>query len=80
MGVTVSKITAGEGYKYFTEQVTKGDERRPGVGMAEYFGASGNPPGRWLGSGVEALRGIGPLSEEIGEEEMWLRRLAHVSW
>ena len=70
MGVTVSKITAGEGYKYFTEQVTKGDERRPGVGMAEYFGASGNPPGRWLGSGVEALRRIAPLSEEIGEEEM----------
>lgn len=70
MTVTISKITAGDGYKYFTEQVMVGDERRPGMSAAEYYGASGNPPGRWCGSGVEALRDIGPLSEEIGEEEM----------
>ena len=70
MTVTISKITAGDGYKYFTEQVMVGDERRPGMSAAEYYGASGNPPGRWCGSGVEALRRIAPLSEEIGEEEM----------
>jgi hypothetical protein len=45
--MTLHKLHAGDGYTYLTRQVAAGDEgRSPGQELADYYTASGNPPGR----------------------------------
>jgi conjugative relaxase-like TrwC/TraI family protein len=54
--MTVHRLGAGDGYRYLTDQVAKGDAPKVGGDRAsDYYLQSGNPPGRWMGSGVEAL-------------------------
>ncbi|GAA1683345.1 hypothetical protein GCM10009830_33210 [Glycomyces endophyticus] len=54
--MTVHKLSVGDGYTYLTKQVAGGDvQRAPGQSAADYYGQAGNPQGRWLGSGLEAL-------------------------
>ena len=48
--MTLHKLHAGDGYTYLTRQVAAGDEgRSPGQQLTDYYTASGNPPGRWVG-------------------------------
>jgi conjugative relaxase-like TrwC/TraI family protein len=62
--MTVHKLSAGDGYTYLTRQVAAGDHaRRAGEGLAGYYTATGNPPGRWLGSGCRELGVSGTVSE-----------------
>jgi conjugative relaxase-like TrwC/TraI family protein len=54
--MTVHKLSVGDGYTYLTKQVAGGDvQRAPGQSAADYYGQAGNPQGRWLGSGLDAL-------------------------
>jgi conjugative relaxase-like TrwC/TraI family protein len=54
--MTVHKLSVGDGYTYLTKQVAGGDvQRAPGQSAADYYGQAGNPEGRWLGSGLDAL-------------------------
>lgn len=63
--MTVHKITAGDGYTYLTRQVAAGDSSlERGKSAAEYYSATGNPPGRWVGRGLGALGLSGRVSEE----------------
>ena len=63
--MTRHKLHAGDGYTYLTRQVAAGDEgRSPGQQLADYYTASGNPPGRWMGSGAADLAIEGRVRED----------------
>ena len=63
--MTIHKITAGDGYTYLTRQVAAGDSSpERGKSAAEYYTETGNPPGVWMGRGLEALGVSGRVSEE----------------
>lgn len=63
--MTLHKLHAGDGYTYLTRQVAAGDEgRSPGQKLADYYTASGNPPGRWMGAGATDLAVAGRVHED----------------
>ncbi|WP_133884192.1 MobF family relaxase [Glycomyces sp. NRRL B-16210] len=67
--MTVHKLTVGDGYTYLTRQTAGGDvPRAPGQSAAGYYTQAGNPPGRWTGSGIEAL-GLEP-GQQVVEAQM----------
>ena len=60
-GVTMSihKLTAGSGYDYLTRQVAAQDVTEKGhTGLAGYYAATGEAPGRWVGSGMAGIDGL----------------------
>jgi hypothetical protein len=62
--MTVHVLHAGDGYTYLTRQVASGDhQRRRGEALADYYTAAGNPPGRWIGTGLAAMAVGGQVSE-----------------
>jgi TrwC relaxase len=62
--MTVHVLHAGDGYTYLTRQVASGDhQRRRGEALADYYAAAGNPPGRWVGTGLAAMGVDGQVSE-----------------
>lgn len=56
--MSMHKMTAGDGYAYLTRHVAAGDA---GLGAGEsltaYYAQTGNPAGRWCGSGLAGLGG-----------------------
>jgi conjugative relaxase-like TrwC/TraI family protein len=63
--MTLHKLHAGDGYTYLTRQVAAGDEgRSAGQALADYYTASGNPPGRWMCSGAADLAVSGRVRED----------------
>lgn len=63
--MTVHVLHAGDGYTYLTRQVASGDEHRPaGESLADYYAHEGNPPGRWIGTGMAAVGVTGQVREE----------------
>jgi hypothetical protein len=63
--MTLHKLHAGDGYTYLTRQVAAGDEgRTAGQALADYYTASGNTPGRWMGSGAADLAVSGRVRED----------------
>jgi conjugative relaxase-like TrwC/TraI family protein len=62
--MTVHVLHAGDGYTYLTRQVATGDvPLQRGEGLSAYYTASGNPPGRWVGEGLDALGVSGRVTE-----------------
>ena len=53
--MTMHRLGAGDGYTYLTNQVAKGDGAKGPRDPADYYLATGNPAGRWLGTGAEVL-------------------------
>ena len=54
--MSMHKLDAGDGYKYLTRQVAAGDAPLgPGESLTAYYARTGNPPGRWCGSGLAGL-------------------------
>ena len=52
----MARLSAGAGYRYLLRHTAAGDAERPGsTPLAEYYAATGYPPGRWLGSGLAGL-------------------------
>ncbi|WP_395405632.1 relaxase domain-containing protein (plasmid) [Arthrobacter sp. UC242_113] len=50
--MTVHKLSAGDGYTYYTREVASGDELRAGDrSLGDYYTVDGNPPGQWGGGG-----------------------------
>ena len=63
--MTIHKITAGDGYTYLTRQVAAGDSSpERGKSAAAYYTETGNPPGAWMGRGLDALGISGRVSED----------------
>lgn len=57
--MSIHKLTAGSGYDYLTRQVAAQDVTEKGhTGLAGYYTAKGEAPGRWVGSGMAGIDGL----------------------
>ncbi|MFF9142928.1 MobF family relaxase [Streptomyces albogriseolus] len=62
--MTIHKLSAGDGYLYYTREIATGDERRSGKReLSDYYTADGNPPGVWVGGGADELGVQGTVTE-----------------
>ncbi|MEU7222313.1 MobF family relaxase [Streptomyces chrestomyceticus] len=65
--MTVHKLSAGDGYTYYVRETASADVRRPAdKELGDYYLESGNPPGVWMGGGIESLG----MSGEVTEAQM----------
>lgn len=62
--MTVHVLHAGDGYTYLTRQVASHDvQRQRGDSLTDYYVHDGNPPGVWVGEGLESLAVTGEVTE-----------------
>jgi conjugative relaxase-like TrwC/TraI family protein len=62
--MTIHKLSAGDGYLYYTREIATGDERRSAKReLSDYYTADGNPPGVWVGGGAAELGISGTVTE-----------------
>lgn len=62
--MSVSKLSHGDGYAYYSAMTASGDERRrDGQELTGYYVDTGAPVGRWVGKGCAALGVSGGVSE-----------------
>lgn len=65
--MTVHKLSVGDGYRYYVNEVATGDAlRQNGREIGDYYAVDGMPPGQWIGTAPEALG----LSGEVSEAHM----------
>ncbi|CAG7621490.1 hypothetical protein LEUCIP111803_02434 [Leucobacter soli] len=67
-------MSAGDGYKYLLRSVVTGDgDRSLSTPLTRYYAEAGNPPGRWLGTGIAQFAG-GQITtgDEVSEEQLQL--------
>ena len=63
--LTVHKLTAGEGHRYYTHEVATGDSlRSSNRELGDYYTIDGLPPGQWVGAGAAELGLKGNVSKE----------------
>lgn len=63
--LTVHKLTAGEGHRYYTHEIATGDSLRSSDReLGDYYTIDGLPPGQWVGAGAAELGLKGNVSEE----------------
>lgn len=63
--MTIHKLSAGDGYRYYTRETASGDAYRPVKNdLGDYYTADGNPPGVWMGAGAAHLGVSGTVTEE----------------
>lgn len=56
MTVSMRVMSAGDGCKYLLRTVAAADgDRSLSTPLTRYYAEAGNPPGRWLGSGLHTL-------------------------
>ncbi|MGQ0845687.1 MAG: MobF family relaxase [Sporichthyaceae bacterium] len=71
--MSLARLSAGSGYRYLLRHTAGADGPRPvGQSLSDYYAASGNPPGRWFGSGLAGLAGGDGLAiaSTVTEEAM----------
>ncbi|MGQ4510701.1 MobF family relaxase [Dermabacteraceae bacterium P13147] len=62
--MSISKLSTGDGYAYYTAMTASGDDRRAdGQELGDYYLETGMPEGRWMGAGCEALGVAGVVKE-----------------
>ena len=62
--MTVHKLTTGDGYRYYMNEVATGDAlRAKDREIGDYYTVHGMPPGQWIGSASAALNLDGEVSE-----------------
>lgn len=62
--MTVHKLSAGDGYKYYVNEVATGDAlRAKDREIGDYYTIHGMPPGQWVGSAAASLNLDGEVSE-----------------
>jgi putative toprim domain protein len=62
--MTVHKLSAGDGYKYYVNEVATGDVLRAKEReIGDYYTVHGMPPGQWVGSASASLNLDGEVSE-----------------
>lgn len=65
--MTVHKLSVGDGYHYYVNEVATGDAlRQNGREIGDYYAVDGMPPGQWIGSAPAELG----LSGEVSEAHM----------
>ncbi|RIQ10849.1 MobF family relaxase [Jiangella rhizosphaerae] len=71
--ISIKELHAGDGYRYLLRGIVADSDQVPGVSaVTAYYTEAGNPPGRWLGSGLAGLdRGRGlAAGARVAEEQM----------
>lgn len=61
--MSVHRLSAGNGFRYLLRDTASADVPRGQQTLVDYYVESGNPPGRWIGSGLAGLadgRGLAP--------------------
>ena len=61
--MSVHRLSAGKGFRYLLRDTASADVPRGQQALVDYYVESGNPPGRWVGSGLAGLadgRGLAP--------------------
>ncbi|MFN8192621.1 MAG: MobF family relaxase, partial [Nocardioidaceae bacterium] len=53
--MSVHRMSAAGGFRYLLRHTASADVDRGQLPLVDYYAASGNPPGRWLGSGLVGL-------------------------
>ena len=62
--MTVHKLTTGDGYRYYVNEVATGDTLRASDReIGDYYAVHGMPPGQWIGSAAASLNLDGEVSE-----------------
>ncbi|MBG6218649.1 conjugative relaxase-like TrwC/TraI family protein [Arthrobacter sp. CAN_A6] len=62
--MTVHKLSAGDGYTYYTSEVASADELRSGDReLGDYYTVEGMPPGQWVGHSEQLLGVTGEVTE-----------------
>lgn len=62
--MTVHKLSAGGGYRYYVNEVATGDALRVSDReIGDYYAVHGMPPGQWIGSAAASLNLDGEVSE-----------------
>ena len=62
--MTVHKLTTGDGYRYYMNEVATGDAlRAKDREIGDYYAVHGMPPGQWIGSAAASLNLDGEVSE-----------------
>jgi len=70
--MSVHRMSAAGGFRYLLRHTASADVERGQLPLVDYYAASGNPPGRWLGTGLAGLadgRGI-PAGTPVTEAAM----------
>ena len=77
--LSIHKMVAGKGYRHLTRHVAVNDGAAvAGQSVTDYYATTGNPPGRWLGRGLDALGCVdAPVAPSSRVDE---RKLAAVFW
>lgn len=70
--MSIRVVNAGDGYAYLLRSVATNDERTDSkTRLGNYYDAKGTPPGRWFGSGLEALKSDGASNgNTVTEDQM----------
>lgn len=77
--MTLHRLTAGAGYTYLLKHTASGDCDRSGrEPLVAYYTESGNPPGRWLGSGLTGLTQAGPGGTLLAEQVVTEQAMVHL--
>lgn len=62
--MTVHKLSAGDGYRYYTGEVASADVLRDkNRELGDYYTITGMPPGQWVGAGAAELALTGQVNE-----------------
>ena len=61
--MTISRLSAGDGYEYYTSCTARGDHQGRDQELGDYYLESGTPPGQWMGRGAAALGIEGEVTE-----------------
>lgn len=63
--MSVSKLSHGDGYAYYSAMTASGDQRRQDdQELSDYYVQSGAPEGRWVGKGCKSLGVAGAVTEQ----------------
>lgn len=61
--MTISRLSAGDGYEYYTSCTARGDHQGRDQELGDYYLESGTPAGVWMGRGAAALGIEGEVTE-----------------
>lgn len=61
--MTISRLSAGDGYEYYTSCTARGDHRSKEQELGDYYLESGTPAGQWMGRGAAVLGIEGEVTE-----------------
>ncbi|TDD64410.1 hypothetical protein E1262_28360 [Jiangella aurantiaca] len=54
--ISIKELHAGDGYRYLLRGIVADSDQMPGISaVTAYYTEAGNPPGRWMGSGLAGL-------------------------